>query len=85
MLDFIILVCYALVNYFHQSIFLIKTYIMKLSYKNQTFPVIVQEDEAGGYVVINPSLEGCYSQGETIEDALENIKEATELCLEDAG
>ena len=56
---------------------------MKLSYKNQTFPVIVQEDEAGGYVVINPSLEGCYSQGETIEEALESIKEATLLCLED--
>ena len=57
---------------------------MKISYKNQTFPVIVKEDETGGYVVINPAIEGCYSQGETIEEALQNIKEATELCLEDA-
>lgn len=56
---------------------------MKLNYKNQTFPVIVKEDETGGYIVINPSLEGCYSQGETIEEALKNIQEATELCLED--
>lgn len=56
---------------------------MKFDYKNQPFPVIVKEDENGGYVVINPGLEGCYSQGETIEEALKNIKEATELCLED--
>jgi len=57
---------------------------MKLNYKNQTFPVIMQEDETGGYVVTNPAIDGCYSQGETIEDALKNIKEATELCLEEA-
>jgi len=57
---------------------------MKIKYKNTTFPVIVREDEDGGYVVINPFLEGCYSQGDTIEEALKNIKEATELCLEDA-
>lgn len=55
-----------------------------INYKKQVFPVILEEDETGGYVVINPSLEGCYSQGETIEEALTNIKEATELCLEDA-
>ncbi|MEA1962833.1 MAG: type II toxin-antitoxin system HicB family antitoxin [Patescibacteria group bacterium] len=56
---------------------------MELNYKNQTFPVIMQEDETGGYVVTNPAIDGCYSQGETIEDALNNIKEATELCLEE--
>ena len=52
--------------------------------KNSIFPVILEEDETVGYVVINPSLEGCYSQGETIEEALANSKEATELCLKDA-
>ena len=55
---------------------------MKTHYKDQTFPVILEKDESGGYIVINPSIEGCYSQGDTIEKALENIKEATELCLE---
>ena len=55
-----------------------------INHKNQVFPVILEEDETGGYVVINPSLAGCYSQGETIEEALVNIKEATELCLADA-
>lgn len=52
--------------------------------KNQIFPVVIEEDESGGFVVTNPALDGCYSQGETIEEALNNIKEATELCLEEA-
>jgi len=47
------------------------------------YPVIVQEDVSGGYWVICPSLPGCYSQGDTIDQALENIREAIALCLED--
>jgi predicted RNase H-like HicB family nuclease len=43
-------------------------------------PVILQSDEMGGYVVECPLLEGCYSQGETVDDALANIREAIELC-----
>lgn len=47
------------------------------------FKVIIEEDkEDGGYVVSVPSLPGCHSQGDTIEEALENIKEAIELYLE---
>lgn len=56
---------------------------MKSSSKEKIFPVIIEEDKTGGYVVTNPAFEGCYSQGDTIEEALENIKEATELCLAD--
>jgi antitoxin HicB len=47
------------------------------------FKVLLEPDEDGGYVVVCPSLPGCYSQGETIEQALANIREAIELCLED--
>lgn len=47
------------------------------------FKVILEPDESGGFVVSCPSLPGCYSQGETVEGALENIKEAILLCLED--
>ena len=47
------------------------------------FKVFIEPDETGGYVVSCPSLAGCYSQGESIEEALENIKEAIMLCLED--
>ncbi|MFQ6112675.1 MAG: type II toxin-antitoxin system HicB family antitoxin [bacterium] len=32
-----------------------------------------------------PMFKGCHSYGETIEQALENIKEAIELCLEETG
>ena len=51
----------------------------------RTFPVIIEKDEDGFFVAINPSLEGCYSQGKTIEEALKNIQEATELCLEETS
>lgn len=48
-----------------------------------TFPIVLQKEKEGGYSVINVALEGCHSQGETVEEALTNIKEATLLCLED--
>jgi len=48
----------------------------------QTYPVII-EQEKDGYIVSCPIFEGCYSQGNTIDEALDNIKEAIELCLDD--
>jgi predicted RNase H-like HicB family nuclease len=48
------------------------------------FKVFLERDEEyGRYVVRCPSLQGCYSQGKTVEEALANIREAIELCLED--
>ena len=44
--------------------------------------VILIPDETGGYVVEVPSLPGCYSQGDTEEEALVNIQEAIELHIE---
>ena len=47
------------------------------------FKVVLEEDEeVGGYIVSCPSLPGCFSQGETADEALENIKEAIQACLE---
>jgi predicted RNase H-like HicB family nuclease len=46
------------------------------------FNVIVDQDEDGVWVVECPVIPGCVSQGETREEALENIKEAIALCLE---
>jgi predicted RNase H-like HicB family nuclease len=46
------------------------------------FKVVLEEAEEGGYVVYVPSLPGCVSQGETKEEALENIKEAIEVYLD---
>ncbi|MFC2045955.1 type II toxin-antitoxin system HicB family antitoxin [Chloroflexota bacterium] len=48
------------------------------------FKVLLEPDqEVGGYVVSCPALPGCYTQGDTIDEALENAKEAILLCLED--
>ncbi len=47
------------------------------------FKVLLEPDETGGYVAVCPRLPGCYSQGETVEEALQNIEEAILLCLED--
>jgi len=44
--------------------------------------IVLEEQKEGGYTVYAPSLEGCVSQGETITEALKNIKEAIELYLE---
>lgn len=44
--------------------------------------VIVEPDEDGGYHVNCPTLPGCHSQGDTVEEALANIKEAIQLYIE---
>ncbi|MBW4688271.1 MAG: type II toxin-antitoxin system HicB family antitoxin [Komarekiella atlantica HA4396-MV6] len=44
--------------------------------------VVLEPSDEGGYTVSVPSLPGCISEGETIEEALENIQEAMELYLE---
>jgi predicted RNase H-like HicB family nuclease len=47
------------------------------------FKVILEEDEeVGGYIVSCSGLPGCVSQGDTIEEAMDNIKEAIQACLE---
>lgn len=46
------------------------------------FKVILEPSDEGGYTVYVPSLPGCVSEGETVEEALRNIQEAIELYLE---
>ena len=46
------------------------------------FDVVILEDESGGYVAFVPSLPGCHTQGESIDEVLENVREAIELYLE---
>ncbi len=45
-------------------------------------PVVLTPGEAGYIIAEVPVIPGCISQGKTIEEALKNIKEAAELCLE---
>jgi predicted RNase H-like HicB family nuclease len=47
------------------------------------YTVILQKEDDSGYVVTVPVLPGCVSQGDTREEALQNIQEAIELYVED--
>lgn len=46
------------------------------------YTVVVHQAEEGGFWVEVPALPGCYSQGESVESALENVMEAISLYLE---
>ena len=46
------------------------------------FDVVLLEDETGGYVAIVPALPGCHTQGDTLAEVMENVKEAIDLYLE---
>ncbi len=49
---------------------------------NYKFSVVVERDREG-YFAFCPALQGCYTQGETYEETLENIKDAIHLHIED--
>jgi len=52
--------------------------------KKVHLPVLVEKDEDGFFVVECPLLlQGCYTQGKTLDEALKNIHEVIELCLEE--
>ncbi len=53
--------------------------------KEKLFTVLYEPSEEGGFVVSVAGLPGCYSQGETFEEAQKNIIEAIELYLEELG
>lgn len=44
--------------------------------------VVFEPSDEGGYTVYVPSLPGCVSEGETLDEARQNIREAIELYLE---
>jgi len=56
-----------------------------MKHKVLEYTAVFQEEKKGGFSVWVPTLPGCASQGESFEEALENIKEAIELYLEDSG
>lgn len=50
--------------------------------KNLHLPIIIEMDEDRYYIVSCPLFKGCHSYGETIDEALENIREVIDMCLE---
>jgi predicted RNase H-like HicB family nuclease len=51
--------------------------------EKKQFYVIIEQDEDGIYIGEVPQLKACYSQGETIDELLINIREVIEICLEE--
>jgi len=48
----------------------------------RTFHVIIEQDEDGYYIGKVLELDGCFTQGKTLDKLMKNIREAIELCLE---
>lgn len=46
-------------------------------------PILVEQDEDNFYIVSCPVFKGCHSYGSTIDEALENIKEVIDMCVEE--
>jgi antitoxin HicB len=50
--------------------------------KTLTYRILLREEPEGGYTVIVPSLPGCVTYGETVQEAIAMAREAIELYLE---
>ena len=51
--------------------------------KKYLLQVVIEQDEDGIYVAHCPALEGCYTQGKTVDEALKNIREVITMILEE--
>ena len=47
------------------------------------YTVVVEKDEDGNFLATCPALQGCYAEGETKEEAIEMIRDAIKLNIED--
>lgn len=46
-------------------------------------PILVEQDEDNYFIVSCPVYKGCHSYGKSIDEALENIREVIEMCMEE--
>jgi predicted RNase H-like HicB family nuclease len=51
--------------------------------KKYLLQVVIEQDEDGVFVANCPALEGCYTQGDTYEEAMKNIKDVIQMCLDE--
>ena len=53
--------------------------------KKQSYhlPILLEQDEDGVYIISCPSFKACHSYGKTVEEAMNNIREVIEICLEE--
>ena len=46
------------------------------------FPILIEQDEDNIYIVSCPVFKGCHSYGKTVGEAMNNIQEVIEMCLQ---
>jgi len=51
--------------------------------KKYLLQVVIEQDEDGAYIAECPALKGCYAQGDTFEEVMENIKDVIQMCIEE--
>ena len=50
--------------------------------KVRNHKIVIEQDEDGIYVATVPDIQGCYTQGKSVQEVRERIKESIEVCLE---
>ena len=53
--------------------------------QNISLPVVVELDEDNVFIVSCPVFKGCHSYGKTIDEAMKNLTEVIEMCLEESA
>lgn len=53
--------------------------------KKRHYPIIIEQDMNGVFIVSCPSFRGCHSYGDTIDEAMVNISEAITVCMEESA
>jgi predicted RNase H-like HicB family nuclease len=56
---------------------------MKTKNKILHLPILVEQDEDNIYIVSCPVFKGCHSYGKTIDEALANIREVIDICIDE--
>jgi antitoxin HicB len=51
--------------------------------KHLNYRILLRKEPEGGYTVVVPTLPGCVTFGETVDEAIAMAREAIELCIED--
>lgn len=46
-------------------------------------PILIEQDEDNVYIVSCPVFKGCHSYGKTVDDALVNIREVIDMCMDE--
>ncbi len=55
----------------------------KITKKIKRLPIIIEESEDNIFIAECPVFEGCYTQGETLSEVMENIREVIDMCLDE--